>query len=133
TTVAAGATAPAVSSTTPADGATAVPAATNVKAVFSAPMNAATITTSSFTLTASGATSGVAATVAYDAASNTVTLMPSAPLASGTAYTARLDTTVRGGNGAALASAYTWSFTTTARSEEHTSELQSRGHLVCRL
>src|SRR5690625_7078347 len=27
----------------------------------------------------------------------------------------------------------TWGATATARSEEHTSELQSRGHLVCRL
>src|SRR5439155_19964296 len=26
-----------------------------------------------------------------------------------------------------------WGFTETGRSEEHTSELQSRGHLVCRL
>src|SRR5207302_8153181 len=46
--------------------------------------------------------------------SNTATLTPSAPLAPGTTYTAKLDTTVRGGNGAALASAFTWNFTTTA-------------------
>src|SRR5205814_4666086 len=54
------------------------------------------------------------ATVSYDGASNTATLTPSTPLASGTTYTAKLNTTVQGGNGAALASAYTWSFSTTA-------------------
>src|SRR5439155_4117003 len=37
------------------------------------------------------------------------------------------------GNGSNLARAYADRFAAVARSEEHTSELQSRGHLVCRL
>jgi len=78
-------------------------------------MNASTITTSSFTLTPSGG-SPVAATVAYNGATNVATLTPSASLAGGTTYTAKLDTTITASDGIALASAVTWQFTTTSGS-----------------
>src|SRR5207302_8623760 len=56
----------------------------------------------------------------YDAATNVATLTPSAGLATGTTYTAHVDASVKSSEG-------------TPRSEEHTSELQSRENLVCRL
>src|SRR5690625_6334634 len=40
---------------------------------------------------------------------------------------------LRWGDGTALEGRYSWFGVLTLRSEEHTSELQSRGHLVCRL
>src|SRR5207253_5512564 len=60
--------------------------------------------------------SGVAVTFAAAAGSGTVT--PTTPVTTGTD---------------GIAAATSWTLSTTARSEEHTSELQSRGHLVCRL
>src|ERR671935_193228 len=74
-------------------------------------MDATTITGSSFTLTPSGG-SPVAASVSYDGTSNTATLTPSAALASGTTYTAKLDTTIKATDGTALSSPVSWSFTT---------------------
>jgi hypothetical protein len=74
-------------------------------------MNAASITPSSFTLSPT-AGSPVAATVAYNGTTNVATLQPAAPLALGTTYTARLETTIVAADGAALAQAVTWSFTT---------------------
>jgi hypothetical protein len=56
-------------------------------------MDAATITTSTFTLTKQGTTTPVAATVTYGGASATATLNPSADLEPGVTYTA----TVKGG------------------------------------
>jgi hypothetical protein len=75
-------------------------------------MDATTITSSSFTLT--GPNGAVAATVAYDGATSTATLTPSAALANSTSYTAKLDTTVKSADGVSLASAVTWTFTTVA-------------------
>src|SRR4051812_48445000 len=72
---------PSVASTTPAAGATGVAVDASYSAVFSGAMDAATITASSFTLTAHGAATPVSASVAYDAATTTATLMPDAPLA----------------------------------------------------
>jgi hypothetical protein len=109
---------PTVTSVTPANGASGVATGTTVTAVFSEPMAASTIGTSTLELrTPSNAL--VAATITYDAASRTGTLTPLAPLAASTVYTA----TVRGGTtdprvkdaaGNALAASVTWSFTTAA-------------------
>ncbi len=74
-------------------------------------MNASTITGSTFTLTPQGG-SAVAATVTYNA--GVATLTPTAPLANGTVYTATITTGVTSSGGSALASNYTWSFTTAA-------------------
>lgn len=107
-------TAPTVTATSPASGATGVAAAANVTATFSEAMNASTVTPSTFTLQA-GPSAPVAAAVSYDSATNVATLNPNADLAAGTVYTA----TVKGGSsgvkdvaGNALAADRTWTFTT---------------------
>ncbi|HEY3183437.1 MAG TPA: Ig-like domain-containing protein, partial [Gaiellaceae bacterium] len=105
-------TAPHVVSTSPGDGGTA-PTTTTVRATFSAAMNAATITATSFTLKRPDG-STVPATVAYDAGTLTATLTPSSALVSGTAYAARIDATVTSVTGTPLQSAASWTFTTAA-------------------
>jgi hypothetical protein len=75
-------------------------------------MDASSITGSTVTLTGPGGP--VAASVSYDATSDTVTLTPSARLAFGTVYTARIDATVRGSDGSTLGTPYSWTFTTGA-------------------
>lgn len=101
-----------VTAVTPADGATGVSPAGVVSARFSEPLDAASVTASTFTLTPAGGTSPVPAAVALDAAGDTATLDPSADLAAGTTYTARVSgVRDRAGNPAADR---TWTFTTEA-------------------
>lgn len=104
--------APTVLSTTPANGATSVAATTDVTATFSMAMNAATLTTGTFTL--SGGGGPVAGMVSYAAASDTATFTPSASLAYNTVYTATITTGAQNPGGVGLASNYQWSFTTEA-------------------
>lgn len=108
--------APTVTSTVPTSGATGVSPAANITAVFSEGMNAATITSSTFTIKIKqGNNPLLAATVAYDPATRTATLDPNANLSNSTTYTV----TVKGGVsgvkdsvGNALASDFSWNFTT---------------------
>lgn len=109
--------APTVSSTNPADGATGVAVIT---ASFSEAMNASTITTTSFAVTGSGATS-VTGTVAYDASTGIAKFTPASALALGSAYTATITTGVKDLAGNALASNHVWSFTTSASAGNQTS------------
>jgi hypothetical protein len=104
-------TPPTVLSTSPSSGAGSVAIGTTVKATFDRDMTASTITSSSFTLTPQVGTP-VAASVTYDAPTATATLTPSSPLDPSRQYTATLSSAVQGGDGTALASAKTWSFTT---------------------
>ncbi len=104
---------PTVTSVTPASGAANVNAANPVSATFSEPMNGATLTTSTFTLTATGAPA-TTGTVTYNTGTQTATFTPSAALAPSTIYTATITTGAQGATGAALASNYTWTFTTEA-------------------
>ena len=104
---------PAVTTVSPANGATVVSTGTSVTATFNESMNASTINTSTFQLGSQGST--VAATVSYNSATLTATLVPTAPLAYSTTYTA----TVFGGsngvqdpNGNLLSANYVWTFTT---------------------
>jgi hypothetical protein len=108
-------TPPTVTGTIPASGATGVSPSVTVTASFSEPMNAATITGSTFTLTDTTASTSVSATVTYDGATNTAKLTPTSALVGGHTYLARL----RGGSGGVtdvagnqMAADYTWSFTT---------------------
>jgi hypothetical protein len=110
-------TRPTVLSVTPKTGATNQDAAPAITASFNQAMNAATITTGTFTLKDAG-NNPVAATVAYDAAKGTATLKPNAALTYGATYTA----TVKGGaagakspGGGTLAADKTWTFTVTTR------------------
>jgi methionine-rich copper-binding protein CopC len=99
-------TAPTVAVQSPSAGATDVAVGANVSATFSEAVQSGTV---SFTLKTAGGDT-VPAAVAYDAASRTVTLDPTAALAPGSTYTA----TVSGAKDAAenIMSPVTWTFTT---------------------
>ncbi|HTZ45177.1 MAG TPA: DUF4082 domain-containing protein [Jatrophihabitans sp.] len=103
-----GGSGPSVSTTSPASGASNVAVSATPSATFSKAMNAASLT---FSLKDSGGVS-VAGSAAYNSGTNAYTFTPSATLANGAAYTA----TVNGADttGAALAAAYSWTFTTVA-------------------
>src|SRR5437660_3843727 len=104
--------APTVIAQAPPNGAINVPLNTTVSATFSKPMNAATITTATFTLRAAGAAANVPATVIVNAAGTIATLTPTTPLAAGTVYTATVASTVADTVGNPLGTAFVWSFTT---------------------
>ncbi|MGA2909601.1 MAG: Ig-like domain-containing protein [Terracidiphilus sp.] len=100
-----------VTAVTPANGATGVAVTSAITAAFNAPMNASTITASTFTLAAQGG-SAVTGTVTLNSSNLTATFTPSASLANNTTYTATITTAAQSSAGTALASNYTWSFTT---------------------
>src|ERR1700735_3270244 len=81
-------TPPLVVSTNPANGATGVLINQVVSATFSEPMNPASISATTFTLSAGGAT--VAGTVGYTATGSVATFTPNAALAFSTVYTATI-------------------------------------------
>ena len=101
-------TAPTVSSTSPIDTASGVAANANITATFSEAMNAASITTATFTLM-QGASS-VSGTVAYSG--TTATFNPTSNLAASTVYTAKVFAGVVDLSGNALAANKVWTFTT---------------------
>jgi len=84
---------------------------TVVTITFSKAMNASTIDTTTFTLTAPGPTP-VLGVVTYAAASDTATFTPSGPLVLNTAYTATITTGATDTFGNAMAANFVWSFTT---------------------
>jgi O-glycosyl hydrolase len=103
-----------VSSVTPASGATGVAVTPIITATFDMPMNVATITSSTFTLTPQAGGPAVAATVSYSTGSDTATLTPTAALAYSTSYTATITTGAQSNAGNSLSANYSWSFTTAA-------------------
>jgi hypothetical protein len=84
-------TPPTVTQIAPAAGASAVPASANVEAIFSEPMNAASITAATFTLQKQGAAGNVPDLVSYAAGATKATLNPSADLEAGASYTATVN------------------------------------------
>jgi Ice-binding-like/Bacterial Ig-like domain len=102
---------PTVVSTVPANGAGSVAVNTTISATFSEAMNAATINAASFTVTGPGATP-VAGAVTF--AGTTATFTPTAALANGTLFTATITTGAKNAAGAALATNFAWTFTTTS-------------------
>ena len=110
-------TAPTVTGTSPASGATGVPIGAVVTATFSEAMNASTINTNTFQLR-NAANALVPATVAWDAGTRSARLTPSSALDGSTTYTAQ----VIGGPGSPRAQdlsgnaavGTSWSFTTAA-------------------
>ena len=108
---------PNVTMTRPTANQTNVDANLPLTAQFSRPMNPASITASTFNVRAQGTGGGadaggaVDATVAYDDATNTATLTPSAPLTHGVIYVATLDTSIRAADGKPLATPVAWNFT----------------------
>lgn len=105
------ATPPAVSSVSPAGGATGVARTTTVSATFDRAMNRASVE-SAFSLRR---TSGGAVNGSFSWSGNTVTFTPSAPLSGAASHTASVGTGARDAAGIALASARTWQFTTAAQ------------------
>ncbi len=100
-------TPPTVASTSPANGATNVAVGSNITATFSDEMNRNTITKSTFTLN-----NGVTGTISYKSSTKTATFNPNTDLSYSTTYTAKITTGVKDSAGNAMASNYTWSFTT---------------------
>ena len=102
------ATPPAVLSVSPAQNATSVAVNNGLMVTFSETINPATLTSSTFTL--KRGTTTVAGTVT--GTGSTATFTPSAVLTSNTVYTASISTGVKDAAGNALASNYSWNFTT---------------------
>jgi methionine-rich copper-binding protein CopC len=102
--------APAVTSETPASGATGVATNTSVTATFSLALLASSITGTTFVLKSPSGTA-VSATVSYNSTTDTATLTPSGLLANSTTYTATISG-IESLLGILLPSAFSWSFTT---------------------
>lgn len=105
-------TCPLVISTSPIDGATGVSTSTTVSATFNVAMDEGTLNTSTFLLVPSSSSTPVGGTVSYDSTTKTARFSPIGALASNTVYNATLTTGVQSQDDCALASPYTWSFTT---------------------
>ena len=102
-------TAPTITSVAPGDGATAVAANANVVVTFSEAMDTAA-TQGAFSLVRSGDGSRVSG--AFSWSGNTMTFNPTADLAKGTEYTARVTTAAKDRAGNALAAENVWRFRT---------------------
>lgn len=98
-------TPPAVSSTSPANNAAGVAVNAAITATFSENIDVATISAATFTLN-----NGVAGAVTYSG--TTATFTPSSSLAHSTTYTATITTGIKDATGNAMATNYTWNFTT---------------------
>jgi hypothetical protein len=103
-------TPPTVDSTSPADGAVDVALNAAVIATFSEAMNGFTITGSNFLLTGP-LTNAVPGTVSYDTTNSAATFLPASLLAANTLFTATITVDVEDLAGNALATEYTWTFT----------------------
>jgi hypothetical protein len=107
----AGTVAPSVISTVPSAGATGVPVGQVISATFNEPMNASSISATTFLLTGPGA-AAVPGTVTYAATGSIASFAPTASLAYATTYTATITTGVTNTIGVQPAALYSWSFTT---------------------
>jgi hypothetical protein len=106
--------APTVISTNPVDAVTTVARNRNITATFSTEMDAATITTSTFTLTGPGSTP-VAGSVTYSG--TTAIFNPTSDLGDTVLYTATITTGAKNVAGTALAANHVWTFTTGSTSD----------------
>jgi hypothetical protein len=99
---------PTATSTNIADNATGVPLNNSIAVTFSKPMDASTLTTSTFKLKMG--TTLIPGTVTYSG--TTATFHPNALLLANTTYSATVSTAVKDATGLALASQIQWTFTT---------------------
>lgn len=99
---------PIITATVPAARTTNVQISTPISAIFSEPMDPATINAATFTV------AGLTGTVSFDAATLTATFTPDAPLAFSTTYRVTITTAVSDPAGNHLPLANVWSFTTAA-------------------
>lgn len=107
-----GAAVPTVTATTPANAATDVSISTRIQAVFSDIMDATTINSATFFMSG-----GITGTVTYESTTRTAQFEPLNDLVKNTTYTVTLTTGIRNSLGNALASNYSWSFTTSDKSD----------------
>ncbi|MCP4278369.1 MAG: Ig-like domain-containing protein, partial [Gammaproteobacteria bacterium] len=101
-------TAPTVSSVTPVDGATDIARDSVITATFDEDLFATTVDDTSFTLSGNSAATGI---VTFDGSTKVASFTPDSELDRLTAYTATLTTAITDLSGNALASNYSWSFT----------------------
>ena len=121
------ATAPSVTTKTPASQATGVPVTQNVTAVFDKEMDASTITSATFYIIKQGG-SPLPANVTYNAATKTATLDPLGDLEQGAVYDVTLSTAIKGSTGATLTGApVVWSFSTVSAAPSVTSKTPAAG------
>jgi methionine-rich copper-binding protein CopC len=104
--------APTVTAVIPANNATGVAVNSTVKVTFSEPMDPLTINATTITLRPTATGINVAATVAYDAPTNTATLTPTGGLSGNTNYTVTVTTGAKDAAGNALAAVFNSAFTT---------------------
>ncbi len=103
---------PVVSSTTPENGATAVPINAKIAVTFSKPMDPVTVTATTFKLKQVDV--AIDGTVTYGDAGTTASFVPSSALPSNATLTATIATGATALTGNALVAPYTWTFTTGA-------------------
>jgi len=108
------AVAPIVTSSNPADAATAVSINRKITAIFSKAMAPATITMATFTVTTGPGATPVSGAVTLDVTNNTAIFTPTSNLAVNTQFTATITTGAQDAGGVALASNFAWTFTTGA-------------------
>jgi len=100
---------PAITLTSPADGATGISRTTRITATFSEAIDPTTLTSSSFYVN-----NGVTGTITYNATTFVATMTLSSPLNYSTTYTATVTTAITDTVGNHLAANKVWSFTTLA-------------------
>jgi hypothetical protein len=103
-------TQPDITATSPKNDAANVSTALTIGVTFNEPMDPATLTPSTFTVSQGRAT--IAGRVSYDAASQTATFTPAAPLSASLPYDAQVDVGAQSADGRGLVTPYSWSFTT---------------------
>lgn len=96
----------------PPAGSTNVSPAATATVTFSEPMDPATINTTTFSLKVTSGGAAIPGTVTYTAATRTAEFKPTSPLPNPVNITATITTGAKDLAGNALASAFTWSFTT---------------------
>lgn len=101
---------PVITATDPANNATGVVLNKNIAAAFSVPMDPATLTASTFTITQG--TTPVAGTISYSG--STASFNPNSNLAANTLYTVTITKGAKNTEGTPLARDYSWTFTTGA-------------------
>lgn len=106
---------------------------TTIRATFSKDMDAATITTGSFTVE-DDLSNPVTGVVTYDAATRTATFTPSALLTANTTYTVELSDAIQDGSGKQLFGTdpvrETWSFTTGTTTSQPMAAVAQAGYTV---
>ena len=120
-----GVTAPAITSRTPADGATGVALDVHPRVAFSQAMDPATVTGTTLRLEDAASGSPVAASITAETGNAAFQIVPGAALSAGATYRVRVTTGVKSSTGVPLAAEDTWTFTTAAATSGSAFQMQS--------